>query len=270
MIVIIIDENDDDSGRPLNTISHILKPTQQKFTNVMKTPERWRALPRRALIVSILAQKVVKGCQYVALWRHMTSWHCAVTSGDVTTLLHMTSYYMTKRTCTDQPIWKSENHVFQPSDLDLWPMTLTFELIRDIVKVNPSTKSGVCTFNGSAGKALTDEHTDTQKHRHTDRRDRFHTLDRWRGREWSWVATWASNQFNMQVDLGKYCILNQLGQKLDRKVETLSTALSQQSRFFNCRHIPTALSTEIISKIMILSQDLLTDIQSILPYAWIS
>ncbi len=164
----------------------------------------------------------------------------------------------------------SENHAFQPSNLDLWPTTLTFELIRDIVKVNPSTKSGVCTFNGSAGKALTDEHTDTQKHRHTDRRDRFHTLDRWRGREWSWVATWASNQFNMQVDLGKYCILNQLGQKLDRKVETLSTALSQQSRFFNCRHIPTALSTEIISKIMILSQDLLTDIQSILPYAWIS
>ena len=86
----------------------------------------------------------------------------AVTSRDVMTLLHMTSYYLTKWTCTDQPISKSENHVFQTSDLDLWPMTLTFELIWDIVKVNPSTKFGIRTFNGSAGRALTDRQTHTQ------------------------------------------------------------------------------------------------------------
>ncbi len=39
-------------------------------------------------------------------------------------------------------------------------MTLTFELIRDIVKVNPSTKFRVRTLNGFAGRVLTDGQTD--------------------------------------------------------------------------------------------------------------
>ena len=133
----------------------------------MKTPERWRALQRRALFVSILAQKLSKDvktpCDVMALCR------------DVMTLHHMISYDMTKWTCPGQPIWKSENYVFQPSDLDLSPITLTFKLIRDIVKVNFSIKFWVCTFNGSAGRALIDTHT--------HRRDRFHTLDRWSRRE---------------------------------------------------------------------------------------
>ncbi len=54
----------------------------------MKTPERWRALPRRALFVSILAQKSSKDVKTsffrtmtshdVIQWRHVTSW-CDVT-----------------------------------------------------------------------------------------------------------------------------------------------------------------------------------------------
>ena len=40
-----------------------------------------------------------------------------------------------------------------------WPMTLTVKLIRDIVKVNPSTKFWVRTSNGLAGRALTDGQT---------------------------------------------------------------------------------------------------------------
>ena len=43
-------------------------------------------------------------------------------------------------------------------------MTLTFELIRDIVKVNPSTKFWVRASNGSARRVLTDKHTHTQTH----------------------------------------------------------------------------------------------------------
>ncbi len=39
-------------------------------------------------------------------------------------------------------------------------MTLTFELIRDIVTVNPSTKFRVRMSNGSAVRALTDGQTD--------------------------------------------------------------------------------------------------------------
>ena len=54
-------------------------------------------------------------CQYYC----QKTWHHAMTTYDVVTLHHTTSYDMTKWTCTGQPIWKSENHIFQPSDLDL-------------------------------------------------------------------------------------------------------------------------------------------------------
>ncbi len=40
-------------------------------------------------------------------------------------------------------------------------MTLTFEPIRDIIKVNASTKFRVCMSNGSAVRALTNRQTDT-------------------------------------------------------------------------------------------------------------
>ncbi len=101
-------------------------------------------------------RSVVKWCQDVAQWRH-----------DVTPWCNTTSYVITKRFCpiyTGHTIKMSENHFFQNGDLDLWPMTLTFELIQDIVKVNPSTKFWVRIFNGSAGRALTNEHTHTQTH----------------------------------------------------------------------------------------------------------
>ena len=101
--------------------------------------------------------RVVPPCQYS--WRH-----------DV-----MTSYDMTKWTCTGEPIWKSENHVFQPSYLDYWPMTLTFKPIRGIIKVNLFTKFWVYASNSSAVTVL--------NYRWTDRLDRFYTLDRWRRRE---------------------------------------------------------------------------------------
>ena len=54
----------------------------------MKTPERWRALPRRALFVSILAQKSskdVKTSRWDITWRH-----------DIVLWRHMTSRLMTK------------------------------------------------------------------------------------------------------------------------------------------------------------------------------
>ncbi len=125
---------------------------------LMKTPERWRALPRRALFVSILAQKSSKDVMTswrhdVVPWRYVTSWCHAVTSHDVR--CH------DKLALCNSPIWNFGNHVFQPGDLDLWPMTLTFELIWDIIKVNASTKFRVCTSNGSAVRALTDRQTHT-------------------------------------------------------------------------------------------------------------
>ncbi len=41
-------------------------------------------------------------------------------------------------------------------------MTLTFELVRDIIKDNVSAKFQVCSSNGSTVRALTNRHTDTQ------------------------------------------------------------------------------------------------------------
>ncbi len=63
--------------------------------------------------------------------------------------------------------------LFQPSDLDFWPMT--FKIIQGIIKVNPSTKFWVHASNGSAVRVL--------NYRRTDRQDRFYTLDLWHGRE---------------------------------------------------------------------------------------
>ncbi len=119
----------------------------------MKTPERWCALPRCALFVSILAQKSsqdVKTLHDVVPWRHMTSgvmtkWLCGIYIGHTTRN-------------------KSENHVFQPSDFDLWRMTLTIKVIRDIIKVNPCAKFRDPRSNGSAVREL----TNWQTHRHTD------------------------------------------------------------------------------------------------------
>ncbi len=44
----------------------------------------------------------------------------------------------------------------------LWPMNLTFELIRDFIKLNAFTKFWVSTSNGSPLRVLTDRHTHLQ------------------------------------------------------------------------------------------------------------
>ncbi len=51
-------------------------------------------------------------------------------------------------------------------------MTLTFELVQDIIKVNPCTKFHDCMPKGSAVRVLTDRQTDRQT------RLRFYNLDR--------------------------------------------------------------------------------------------
>ena len=56
------------------------------------------------------------------------------------------------------------NHVFWPGDLDLWPMTLIFKLIQEVMKVKPCTKFRDHRSNGSAGRVL----TEGQTHTHTD------------------------------------------------------------------------------------------------------
>ncbi len=110
----------------------------------MKTPERWRP------------SRVVPSFRYSCL-KDMAGRH--VTSYDITAWYHVTSYAMVMNLYrpTHQKVKKSCFSTWRP-----WPMTLTLELIRDIIKVHPSTKFKVCMSNGSAGRALTDRHTDAQ------------------------------------------------------------------------------------------------------------
>ncbi len=58
-------------------------------------------------------------------------------------------------------IQKSKYHVFQPGYLNQRPMTFTFELVLDIINVNPRAKLSVHIANSSAVRMLTDR----QNHR---------------------------------------------------------------------------------------------------------
>ncbi len=59
--------------------------TSDLFWCIMKTHERWRALPCRALFVSILAWNSFKHSLHIMVWHHMTLWRHGVTSCDVVT-----------------------------------------------------------------------------------------------------------------------------------------------------------------------------------------
>ncbi len=117
----------------------------------------------------------------------VTPWCHAMITCDVVTWRH--SRYarsnLAKSTgATGHPIsefLKKKNHVFQPDDLDLWPMTLVIKLGLDIIQIHPCDKFGVFTSNGSVVKVAEQQ---TQTYRHWHRRNRFYTLDHWRGREW--------------------------------------------------------------------------------------
>ncbi len=103
--------------------------------------DKWKRMsveaPSRGVpSLSVFLPKDIMCHHGVMLWRDMMSWGHAVKS--------LTSVDMTKWTCTDHTIRKSENHVFQNGDFDLWPMSLTFQLIQNIVRFNPSTKARVC------------------------------------------------------------------------------------------------------------------------------
>ena len=128
----------------------------------MKTPERWR--PSRVVpSLSVFLPKSPPNSHSICMTsRHV--WH-----HDVTTWRHMTEQVIPNWMCTGQLIWNFKNRVFQSSDLDLWPMSLTLELIRDIVNVDLSKKFWVRMSHGSPVRALTNRQTHTQMHTQTHR-----------------------------------------------------------------------------------------------------
>ncbi len=105
------------------------------------------------------------------MWRQMTS-------GDVKWCHIPSPSFLVWSLSMYYNLWKKSD--FQTCDLELWPLTLIIELIRDIVKVHSCTKYWVRRSNGSVVRALTDTHTHTHTHTHreTDGRDRFYYLDR--------------------------------------------------------------------------------------------
>ena len=67
-----------------------------------------------------------------------------------------------------QPHWSGKRHpwnIFWPGDLDLWPMTLTYELDLDILPLDLHTKDQVWMFVRSTVRVFTDRQTDRQTHR---------------------------------------------------------------------------------------------------------
>ena len=122
---------------------------------------------------SCYIQEVSKWCDAHAMtsrrditWRHVTSWRHSVTSHDI--LCH------DRESTWAVPSQVSKIHVFQHGDLDLWPW--------------PSNSSEIlsryiCPPNFGSVLQTVRPWERWQTHTQTHRRDRFHTLDRLRGRE---------------------------------------------------------------------------------------
>ncbi len=184
-------------------VSLILMKTQFLWSHKpMKTPERWRALPRRPACqyscpIDLLTQTFHTLHQLIMTDRQrpfnypnendhlnqffpdvkapndtMTSRCDVMWRHDVTVWLHMTSlppimtwhynYVMTDWIYTGHHFRNFKNNVFHHGDLNLWSMTLTFELIREMVEIHLSTKFWVRISNGSDVRVLTDTQTHTQ------------------------------------------------------------------------------------------------------------
>ena len=162
------------------------------LTFIMKTPERWRALPSRALFVSILAWKTFDHI-YI---ENLTLWPGDVitSQGDITWRHAVTSYDLVmshRDVIWCHVTWQSESAKVHPLEtlkirlcdlvtltFDPWPWPLN---LAEIISRSFATPNFVTL--GQTVQPWERWLTDTQTHRFTDRRDRFHTLDRWRGRE---------------------------------------------------------------------------------------
>ncbi len=106
------------------------------------------------------------------VWRHtMTSCDIMMSRHDNT--WHLMSW---QRVCMGQPIRSFENPRF--STWRPWPLTYNLDL-----RTHARYYQGTYLYQilGPYFEPFSQESAD--RHTHTHRRDRFHTLDRWRGRE---------------------------------------------------------------------------------------
>ncbi len=136
-------------------IQMLIISNQEPVAGSMKMPERRRPtrvlpslsvfLPKRLSIIDCIYAFHVLLSIILSRKRNLTS-HYNVT------WLHMTL----------QLKWNFQNHVFQPSDLDIWPITRPLIILWDNVRVNFCAKYWIHTSIGSSVKALTNRWTHTQ------------------------------------------------------------------------------------------------------------
>ncbi len=130
-------------------------------------------------------------------WRHMTSWHHR-TGQDFTwshsnkKVLRKSHFFVPMTLTFDLWPWPSNLYEILSRSIlvttlvtirqAVWPMTLTVKLVRDFIKVNPCTNFGTNMSNCLAVRLLTNWQTGGKTERHTETRDRFYYLNRWRRR----------------------------------------------------------------------------------------
>ena len=102
----------------------------------------------------------------VTAWRHVTLWRRGVTSYDIL--------------CHGREIVQSRNHLKLRNSPFCNLVTLTFDLG---LRTHPRYYQDQCLHQ--ILELYAKRFSRESVHRHTDRRDRFHILDGWRGREWS-------------------------------------------------------------------------------------
>ncbi len=123
----------------------------------MKTPER----SRTSRVWHFLVLSPHNSLCDIIMWRHMTSWRDTVTSR-----CHIIGHVTQIGPAISRSV-RVVKHI-----LPWWPwlLTLTIELIRDIVQLLLHTKYCVCT-NRLLFRAWTDGQMDTHTHKRTDSSD---------------------------------------------------------------------------------------------------
>ncbi len=127
----------------------------------MKTPERWRALPRCALLVSIFDDTPWRYAMYAVALHGIKC--------------HDKMYLHNLQRSYHQKVRKSRFSTWRP-----WPLTYDLDLWTHLRYCQGQSLHQI---SGPYIERFSRENANRRTDGQTDRRDRFYTLDRLRGRE---------------------------------------------------------------------------------------
>ena len=160
-----------------------LRPSNTDIPHIATANYDWQTKESENITFIMLGEMWHNGVTWcdVMPWHDVTSrrdmmWRHAVTWRDVTPH-QMAIVIGIMWIKPEKPDSKHKNNVF--STWRPWPLSLTIELGREVIKVSVNTKFRDPRSNSSAVRVFTN--WQTHRHTHTHWRDRFHTLDRWCG-----------------------------------------------------------------------------------------